>query len=69
MRIRSRVRRYAVAVVAWVVAAGIAMVRPAVAVLAGVIFSLTVPTHPNATLACCTIPPPPPCDIHPEMCA
>jgi hypothetical protein len=40
-----------------------------VATLVGVIFTITFSTHSNATLACCTIPPPPPCEIHPEMCA
>jgi hypothetical protein len=44
-------------------------VRSFAAVLVGVTFSITFPTQSNATLACCTIPPPPPCEIHPEMCA
>jgi hypothetical protein len=44
-------------------------VGPLVTILVGVIFSIAFPAQSNATLACCTIPPPPPCDTHPEMCA
>jgi hypothetical protein len=44
-------------------------VCPLVAVLVGMIFSIALPTYPNAAVACCTIPPPPPCETHPEMCA
>jgi hypothetical protein len=43
--------------------------HPLASMLFGVIFSIAVTLQPGAALACCTIPPPPPCETHPEMCA
>lgn len=39
-----------------------------VAIVAGLIFGAALVAQPSTALACCTIPPPPPCETHPEMC-